>query len=86
MRVAKLQGVRVQPVFVVVDTETHDVESGPEVQPATIPASALADIGRLIDGVRQQIEQGLAVTYAPDPDRPWMGTVTREQVGAVDAE
>lgn len=60
MIVAKLLHVRVQPVFVLVDTETADVQPGPPITAADVPAAHLDQLGALIDQAREQIEQQLA--------------------------
>lgn len=59
MIVAKLLHVTVQPVFVLVDTDTHDVQPGPTVTPNNIAATALDQLPDLIEQARQQIEQGI---------------------------
>lgn len=66
MIVAKLLHVTVQPVFVLVDTDTHDVQPGPSVQPNTIPAANVADLPALVEQARHSIEAQLsAAPVAP---------------------
>lgn len=60
MIVAKLLHVRVQPVFVLVDTDTADIAPGPPVQASDIPAAQFDQLPALIEQARQQIEQQLA--------------------------
>lgn len=57
MIVAKLLTLKVQPVFVLVDTETADVQPAPIVQPQDIPASSVDQLAELLETARQQIEQ-----------------------------
>ena len=59
MIVAKLLHVRVQPVFVLVDTDTADVSPGPAVQASDVPAAHVDQLAELIDQARQQIEAQL---------------------------
>lgn len=59
MIVAKLLHVTVQPVFVLVDTDTADVQPGPQVQPANLSSTQLGQLADLIEQARQQIEQAL---------------------------
>lgn len=59
MIVPKLLHVIVQPVFVLVDTETLDVQPGPVVQGATVPAAQLAQLDALIDQAKAQIAEQL---------------------------
>lgn len=60
MIVAKLLHVRVQPVFVLVDTDTADVSAGPVVQASDVPGAQVGQLAALIDQARQQIEAQLA--------------------------
>lgn len=61
MIVAKLLHVTVQPVFVLVDTETHDVQPGPHVSPNNVPATAVDQVAALVEQARQQIEAQILV-------------------------
>ena len=55
--VAKLLTLKVQPVFVLVDTETADVQPAPLVQPQDISAASVGQLADLLEQARQQIEQ-----------------------------
>lgn len=74
MIVAKLLTVRVQPVFVLVDTETADVAPAPAVTPADLPAAQVGELAALIEQARQGVQaqvasEGQRVTpAAPDGD------------------
>lgn len=57
MIAVKLLSVVVQPVFVLVDIETGDVEPGPQIAPATIKASQIGELDALLDAARKQIEE-----------------------------
>lgn len=57
MIVAKLLHVIVQPVFVLVDTDTNDVQAAPVVQPVPIPAASLAQVPEMIEQARQQLAE-----------------------------
>jgi len=56
MIVARLLSVRVQPVFVFVDTDTADVTPAPPVQPADVPPSDIASIAVMIEDARTRVE------------------------------
>lgn len=55
MIVAKLLHVVVQPVYVLVDTDSHDVIPAPAVQPVTLSATQVEHLPELIEQGRQQI-------------------------------
>jgi hypothetical protein len=57
--VVKLLTVRIQPVYVLVDTETGDVEPAPQVSPAELKASQLGDLAALLDTACRQIEEAV---------------------------
>lgn len=59
MKAVKLLHVVVQPVFVVVDTDTLDVVTGPPVQPATLPASQIVELSGLIEQARAKLADEL---------------------------
>lgn len=59
MIVVKLLSVKVQPTFVLVDTETGNVEPGPVVQAADVKAADVAHLAELLESPRLQIEQQL---------------------------
>jgi len=60
MIVAKLLSVKVQPVFVLVDTDTADVTPAPAVAPADLTGAQLGQLGDMIEQARQQLEQQIA--------------------------
>ncbi len=59
MIVPKLLHVVVQPVFVLVDTDTLDVQPGPSVQPNQVPAAQIEELPALIERARQSIAEHL---------------------------
>ena len=67
MIVPKLLHVTVQPVFVFVDTDTADVQPGPQVQAANLPAAHLGQLGQMIEQARQQIADQLSGAAGHDP-------------------
>ena len=71
MIVAKLLTVKVQPVFVFVDTDTADVLPAPPVTPADLPAAQLGQLAELIERARQSMqaqasEGGRVLADTPD--------------------
>ena len=56
MIVARLLAIRVQPVYVLVDTETSDVSPGPPVQATEVPATQVDQLSMLIEQARRQVE------------------------------
>lgn len=56
MIVAKLLSVRVQPIFVLVDTDNADVSPAPVVAAVDVTPAQVADLAALLDQARQQIE------------------------------
>ncbi len=64
MIVPKLLHVVVQPVYVLVDTETLDVTPGPAVQPTQLPAAAVPDLAGHLTRVALEIAGHLASTLA----------------------
>lgn len=59
MIVPKLLHVVVQPMFVLVDTDTHDVQPGPLVDPATVPAAQIDHLPAHLEATRAQIAERL---------------------------
>ena len=59
MIVPRLLHVVVQPVFVLVDTDTFDVQPGPPVQPNQVPAAQIDDLLAMIEQARQSIAEHL---------------------------
>jgi len=66
MIVPKLLHVVVQPVFVLVDTETLDVSPGPQVQPNVVPAVALDQIADAIEEARRAIARQVSTLAASE--------------------
>jgi hypothetical protein len=62
--VPKLLHVVVQPVFVLVDSDTFEVSQGPQVQPNIVPATALDQIAGAIEETRQAIAEQLSTLAA----------------------
>ena len=60
MIVVKLLSVRIQPTFVLVDTDTHDVSRAPGLTPVDLPASDLDELGEVLAQAQAQIEAQLA--------------------------
>lgn len=58
--VPKLLHVVVQPVFVLVDSETLEVSPGPQVQPNVVPAAALPGLADHLDRAARDIAEHLA--------------------------
>jgi hypothetical protein len=57
MIVAKLLHVVLQPVYVLVDTDTADVAPAPPVQSVTLPTAQLHQIPALIEQGREQLQR-----------------------------
>ena len=56
MIVAKLLAVHVQPTYVLVDTDTHEVVPAPNVQPFQLTAADVGALADVLESGRQQIE------------------------------
>ena len=57
MIVARLLHVVVEPVYVLVDTETADVAPAPAVQSVTLSAAQVGQLPDLIEQGRQQLQR-----------------------------
>lgn len=66
MIVAKLLYVKVQPVFVFVDTDTADVTPAPPVAPADLPGAQLGQLVDMVEATRQQLEQQVGAQQPPE--------------------
>ena len=69
MIIAKLLHVKVQPVFVFVDTDTADVAPAPPVAHADVPAAQLDQLVDMIEQVRRQLDQQAGAAHQP-PEMP----------------
>jgi hypothetical protein len=69
--VVRLLSLKLQPTFVLVDTDTHNTEPAPPVQPIELTAAAVGNLPLMLTQAHQQMEQHLIELGVPvDPMIP----------------